>query len=206
MLPIETLKEHYKEYATRGDDRIQDREKAKKSIVKYVINKVGFKPINNEVKVVVLGASDERYLPVHQRVFEGVLQFPVKMITFDVDTEHLGGTSNTVIKHDATNPFPNIPYDIVFSHELMKFLTSEEQITVIKNSHQALKKNGIAMHILHEPSIKGTPELRQWQNRVDPDNLIRQLKDNEISATKLVFDSDTDIEWARETTVIVIKK
>jgi len=206
MLPLKILKNHYAEYASRSDELIKDRERAKQSIVKHVINETGFKANKNQVKVAILGASDKRYIAVHKKIFTKLLGKPIKMTTLDVDTEHLGGESDTIITHDATKPFPNIPYDIVFSHELMKFLSPDEQLIVIKNSYQALEKDGIAMHILHEPSIKGTSQLREWQYRINPDKLIRQLDSEGISTNKLIFNSDTDIEWAKKTTIILTNK
>ncbi|MBI2579723.1 MAG: hypothetical protein HYW27_02370 [Candidatus Aenigmarchaeota archaeon] len=206
MLSMEVLKAHYKEYATRPDSRVADRERAKKSIVKYVLQKTGFKANKGPVKIVVLGTSDRRYLAVHRRVFEEILGCKTDVKTFDVDTEHLGGESGTEITHDTTKPFPDAPYDIVFSHELMKFLTEEEQLITIINSYNALGRDGIAMHILHNPSILGTPQLKSWQHRVNPDGLISSLKKEGIEAAKLVFDSETDIDWAVKTTVIVLQK
>jgi hypothetical protein len=88
----------------------------------------------------------------------------------------------------------------------MKFLTPEEQLVVIRNSADALSTPGLAMHIIHSPSIKGTSELREWQHRVDPDLLVKQLVELGISARKVVFESESTVEWLRETTVIMIGK
>ncbi|MAG02894.1 hypothetical protein CMI42_06155 [Candidatus Pacearchaeota archaeon] len=206
MVPQKLLEKHYLEYSTRSNDRIKDRERAKKSIVRQVLSKMNFKIRNENIKIVVLGASDERYISVHRRIFEEILRCSIDIVTLDIDTKHLGGESKTVISHDVTKPFPNVFYDIVFSHELMKFLSPNERLAVIRNSYEAIGDGGIAMHVLHEPSIKGTSELRPWQNRVDPNDLIKKLKDIGIFATKLEFDSDTDIDWARKTTVIVLSK
>lgn len=206
MIPKEILQAHYKEYASQPDKWVSNMEITKKSIVKYIIEAMTFKPKTESVKVVVLGASDKRYIPIHKRIFEEILKKDIQMNTFDVDVVHLGGKSKSVVEHDVTKTFPNAPYDIIFSHELMKFLTPEEQIQVMKNSYHALSNNGLAMHIMHVPSIKGTTELRTWQYRVNPDSLLKQLKKEDIPATKLIFDSESDVEWLRETTVIVIQK
>lgn len=205
MLSLEILRAHYAEYATRPDSRVQDRKIAKKSIIKYVLKEINFNPVGKPVRITVLGTSDKRYISIHQKVFEEVLRRNIKIITFDVDIKHLAGEDGIVL-HDATEPFPETPFEIVFSHELMKFLTPEEQLKAIKNSHDALTDNGLAMHILHGPSIKGTKKLREWQYRVNPDELIKQLEENNIQAKKLVFNSETEIDWMRETTVIVTQK
>ena len=205
-LPKETLAAHYAEYASQSDEWVNNMEKTKRSIVEQVLRVANFKAGGEPVKVVVLGASDKRYIPIHQRVFRDAVKQAISMKTFDVDTEHLGGESLSEVTHDVTHPFPDAPYAIVFSHELMKFLTSEEQLATIKQSYTALDEKGLAMHILHEPSIKGTSELRDWQHRVNPDELIKQLQEAGIPATKIVFDSESDVDWLRETTVIVLDK
>ncbi|KKP37827.1 MAG: hypothetical protein UR27_C0002G0003 [Candidatus Peregrinibacteria bacterium GW2011_GWA2_33_10] len=206
MLSKETLETHYSEYASQPDEWVNNMEKTKRSIVEHIIKTANFEASHEPIKIVVLGASDKRYISVHQRVFSETLKRTINMKTFDLDAEHLGGESNTEIKHDVTQPFPDAPYAIIFSHELMKFLTPEEQFSTITNSYQALEENGLAMHILHEPSIKGTSELREWQNRVNPDELIKKLDEIGIPATKITFNSESDVAWLRETTVIVLQK
>jgi len=126
------------------------------------------------------------------------------MVTFDIDTKHLGGGKD-VIYHDVTEPFP-IKLDIVFSHELMKFLKSDEQIKTIRNSYNSLNKRGFAMHIIHEPSIKGTSEHRKWQYRVNPDLIIEQLKKENLPIRKIIFKINSNVDWLRETNVILLEK
>lgn len=206
MISKEILEAHYIEYASQPDAWVNNMEITKRSIVEHVLKAMQFVPLEDSAKVLVLGASDKRYIPIHKRIFTNVLGQQIQMVTFDIDTKHIGSESNEVILHDVTKPFPDTPYTIVFSHELMKFLTPEEQLQTIQNSYHALSEGGLAMHILHEPSIKGTPELRSWQHRVNPDTLIDRLKEKYMPAIKLVFDSESDVAWLRETTVIVLKK
>ena len=205
-LSKETLANHYAEYASQPDEWVNNMEKTKRSIVEQVFRVANFEAGCEPVKVAVLGASDIRYIPIHQRIFRAAVKRAINMKTFDIDTEHLGGESHSLITHDATQPFPDAPYTIVFSHELMKFLTPEEQFATIKRSYEALDENGLAMHILHEPSIKGTSELRAWQHRVNPDELIRQLEESSIPASKIVFDSESSAAWLVESTVIFLQK
>ncbi len=206
MLSRETLLNHYAEYASQPDEWVSNMEKTKRSIVAHVLHVVHFAPQQEPLRVVVLGASDKRYIPIHERVFRAATGRAIAMKTFDIDTAHLGGESAAVVSHDVTQSFPDAPYDIIFSHELMKFLTPDEQFRAIKNSYDALASGGVAMHIVHEPSIKGAAELRVWQNRVDPDVLIEKLASADIHAAELVFASESDVAWLRETTVIVVRK
>lgn len=205
MVPQEILLKHYKEYASQPDDWVFNMEQTKRSIVAHILDVIRPSNLVEPVKVTILGASDKRYVPIHTRIFSKLLGKKVVLVTLDIDAKHLGGGKD-VIEHDVTKPFPNAPQTVIFSHELMKFLTAEEQLKVLKNSYDALGIGGVAMHIMHEPSIKGTPELRSWQYRVDPDELIRQLQTQWIPAHKLVFDSDSEVDWLRETTVLVMQK
>jgi hypothetical protein len=88
----------------------------------------------------------------------------------------------------------------------MKFLTPKEQFRTIQNSYAALATGGVAMHIIHEPSIKGTSELRSWQYRVNPERLVVQLKKAGIRAKMLEFESESHVGWLRKTTVITLSK
>ena len=205
MISSDILQQHYLEYAAQSDDWVENMAVTKKSIVAQVIKASKFSPISEPVKVAVLGASDPRYIKIHKRLFEEILRKKIELITLDLDTVHLGGKSASVMQWDVTKKFP-ASFDVIFSHELMKFLTPSEQIATIINSFNALNRAGIAMHIIHEPSIKGTSELRTWQNRVNPDELIQKLAKENISATKLVFNSKSNVDWLKETTVILIKK
>lgn len=206
MIPKKTLQAHYKEYENQSDEWVGNMEITKKSIIKYILNTIKFRTSTEPIKVTILGASDKRYLSIHKKIFEEILKKKIQIITFDFEVNHLGGGSKNVICQDLTKTFSNSPHDIIFSHELMKFLTPGNQIKMIKNSYNALSNNGLAMHIIHTPSIKGTAEFRDWQYRVNPDSLIKQLKKNGIPTIKFIFDSESDVDWLRKTTVIVIKK
>lgn len=206
MISKEILEAHYLEYSNQADEWVANMGRTKKSIIEHVLKEMNYVSHSTPVKIVILGTSDKRYIPLHERIFEKTMGQKIQMLTFDLDSGHLGGESSKVISHDVTTPFPNPPYDIVFSHELMKFLTPQEQLQTIRNSYKALKMNGLALHILHEPSLKGTSELKSWQHRVNPDRLIEDLNSDHIPTTKLFFESESDVAWLRETTVIVLKK
>jgi len=210
MIPKRILEAHYAEYAAQPDAWVKNMEVTKRSIVEQVFRSVPFNGGEGTngaelVRVAVLGASDRRYLPIHERIFAGLLEQPVQVSTLDIDRTHLAGYER-VIEHDVTQPFPNQPYDIIFSHELAKFLSPEEQVMMMRNAYAALGDDGMAMHIVHEPSIKGTSELRDWQYRVNPDHLLEQLLAEMIKGRKLSFDSTSHIDWLRKTTVLVTQK
>jgi hypothetical protein len=205
MIDRMNLLAHFKQYASCSDEYVADMARIKREIVQHVLEEMNFSLKKDKVRIAVLGASDKRYIKVHQGIFEAV--FPgskVEVNTFDIDTEHLGGELG-IVEHDLNEPFPNPPYDVIFSHELMKFLTSESQIRVIENAYRALSTTGIGFHIVHEPAIKGTDRLMHWQFRVAPDSLVTQLRETGISVQKLEFMTKTVLAHMQETTVLVIK-
>lgn len=204
MIDRTILEAHYAEYASKPDEWVANMEKTKDSIVKQVIKQTGYAPAQQPANVAVLGASDRRYLAIHERIFRHRLG-DVQMVTYDIDAEHLGGSRPWVIQHDITTPFSMPGYDLIFSHELMKFLTPEEQAQTMRNAHAALRRDGLAMHVIHEPSIKGTPELRSWQYRVEPTQLEQRLREYGLQASLLEFEADSTVDWLRETTVVVTR-
>lgn len=205
-LSKEILDRHYAEYASQPDAWVSNMQKTKHSIVVTVLRRTGYKSNSDAPKIAVMGVSDKRYLSIHHNVFTSFFSDRASVTTLDIDTIHLGGETETEITHDITKPFPKTPFDVVFSHELMKFLSPNEQLEAIQQSFMALQEPGLAMHILHEPSLLGTSELRSWQYRVDPDELIFVLNQKGVSAVKIIFDSDSDVAWLRKTTVVVLQK
>lgn len=204
-IPIEILQQHYQEYAGRPDEHVAKRAAIKLHLVQTVLEASGFKPEADPVKVAVLGASDKRYIPIHRRIFEEVVGKRVDMTTFDLEIEHLARQEG-IIEHDITKPFPNTPYDLVFSHELMKFLDQYEQICAIYNAFNALRNGGLAMHIIHAPAIFGTADLRSWQYRVDPSQLAEVLQRTNMPTGLNSFDDPESISWFTLTKVITIQK
>jgi len=89
----------------------------------------------------------------------GTLKRNVEVTTFDITIDHLAGEPN-VFQHDCTLPLPNPPYDITFAHVLLKFIETEKQLDLLKNSFDALKSGGVAIHVFDEEEVKATnPKL-----------------------------------------------
>lgn len=205
MLSKEILEAHYAEYGNQPDSWVANMEKTKKSIIERVLTEASFHPATDEIEIAVLGASDKRYLAIHEHIFRELLGKNVSVVTLDCDTKHLGAPPNT-IQCDVTQPLPGGPYDIVMSHALMKFLTPPEQFAVIKNSYEALKSSGVAMHIMHPPELEGTTELRDWQYRVNLDDIINKLNEEQIPTKVVTFESDSSVDWLRYTTALILQK
>ena len=105
------------------------------------------------MRVAVLGCADKRFVAHHKRIFEQVLKRNVEIITCDITIEHLDGESN-VFQHDCTLPLPNPPYDITYGHVLLKFIETEKQFDLLKNSFDALKPGGLAIYGFDWEEIK----------------------------------------------------
>lgn len=97
-------------------------------------------------KIAVLGVADKRHVQGHRDLFSKILGHAVDINTFDIITEHLSGETQ-VYAQDVTEAIPYGPYDIVYSHVLLKFIPKEKQMRVIDNSVAALKHGGIAIHV-----------------------------------------------------------
>ncbi len=187
MIPSKILEDYFEEYASRPMDWVDKRERVKRHIVHNILEITRFTPTSNPVKIVVLGASDKRYIEIHRNIFREVIKMDPEMTTFDIDTHHLAGEEG-IVQHDVTKPFPS-SFDIVFSHSLLKFIEPERQVAVLRNSHNSLKTNGLAMHILH---CVDTP--RRWQYKVDADKMVSKLAEENIPCKKIVLDIDNGTE------------
>jgi hypothetical protein len=105
--------------------------------------------------VAVFGCADKRLIQGHKVIFEKVLNKKVDLTTFDISIEHLLGEDN-VYQHDCTYPLPNLTYDITYSHVLLKFIPTNKQLDLIKNSFSSLNSGGIAIHILDKADYETT--------------------------------------------------
>lgn len=126
--------------------------------MRVIFNQVNLETGSEVIKLAVLGCGDRRFIKGHKIIFDKVLQKPVEVITFDITIDHLQG-ENRITRHDCTLPLPNPPYDITYAHVLLKFIETEKQWDLIKNSYEALKSGGLAIHLLDKEDYE-TTELR----------------------------------------------
>src|SRR3990167_711151 len=98
MISKEILQAHYREYASQPDVWVENMTVTKRSIVRYVLTHTGFRPQlqNGLTRIVVMGASDKRYIPIHQAIFTDLLEQRVQVTTLDIDAEHLQGGEGVV--------------------------------------------------------------------------------------------------------------
>ena len=154
-----TLSTYHQKYSNQSDEELKRRADAKEQELTSIFQEVSLSTDSDPVKLAVLGCGDKRFVAHHKRIFENVLKRNVEVTTFDINIDHLAGESN-VFQHDCTLPLPNPPYDITFAHVLLKFIETEKQFDLLKNSFDTLKSGGVAIHVFDEEEIKATsPKL-----------------------------------------------
>lgn len=141
------LSQYHQKYAYQSDAEIENRAKEKKLELSKVFAQEKLETISDPVRIAVVGCGDKRFIQHHKEIFEGFLQRAVEITTFDIVIDHLEGEEN-VIQHDCTLPLPNGPFDITYAHVLLRFIETEKQWDLIKNSVDALKTGGLAIHLL----------------------------------------------------------
>ncbi|MEK7540492.1 MAG: class I SAM-dependent methyltransferase [Patescibacteria group bacterium] len=146
------LSEYHQQQAAETFGKMLDKVKEKDAELEAVLKAVPVS-INGLAHVAVLGCGDKRYIPYHQLLFEDHLGTEVDMTTFDITIEHLAGVPG-VVQHDCTQPLPGGPYDLTFAHVLLKFISVDKQLAVLKNSYNALRSGGIAIHIIDTKEIE----------------------------------------------------
>jgi hypothetical protein len=175
------LSDYHQQFTLKSDEDIQRRIDEKEQELIQIFESVQLSNVSDVVRVAVLGCADKRLIQGHKRIFEKVLNKNVELTTFDLSVAHMLGEEN-VVQHDCTLPLPNTPYDITYAHVLMKFIPTEKQFDLIKNSFAALNSGGIAIHILDRSDYETTgPKL--------PDGYFSvPLADYKLELTKLGID------------------
>ena len=171
---------YHQKYADQTAEEIQKRIDVKKDELLAIFKQIPFASSSSFLKLAVIGCGDKRFIKGHKDIFERVLKRPVEVTTFDITIEHLGGEEG-VVEHDCTQPLPGGPYTITYAHVILKFIDTEKQWDLIKNSYDALESGGLAIHILdnEEYETEGvkldngyyTVPLKRW---------IQKLEENEI--------------------------
>ncbi|MFH1047951.1 MAG: hypothetical protein V1738_06655 [Patescibacteria group bacterium] len=141
------LSDYHKKYAALPDEEIRKRISYKKEELAVLLNEIKLATAGETVDVAVIGCSDRRMVKLHQEIFFDFTARRVNLTTFDITIDHLAGESN-VIQHDCVEPLPSGPYDITYGHVVLRFVHRDHQWDVIKNTVNALKPGGLAIHVL----------------------------------------------------------
>lgn len=175
-----SLSTYHKKYSELSDEQIAMRLQVKETELQAILNVVKYSPRNDLIRIAVMGCGDKRLVKGHKQLFQKYLKWQVTIITFDITTEHLNGEEN-VIQHDCTLPIPGDPFDITYAHVLLKFIETEKQWNVLKNSYDVLSPGGFAMHILDkeeylskEPTLPNglfAVPLERWKQHLHDENI-----------------------------------
>lgn len=177
------LSAYHQNYLSRSDEELSRRADVKEMELVKIFAASPFSLISDLVRVAVLGCADHRMVSAHKRIFEKLLNKKVELTTFDVTTEHLAGEEG-VLRHDLMIPFPGTPYDIAFGHVVLKFIETEKQWNVIKNSYDAIASGGMVIHVFDMEQIEATTErisqgcyalpLERWKKLLDDAGITYQ--------------------------------
>ncbi|MFA5936660.1 MAG: hypothetical protein WC822_02145 [Candidatus Paceibacterota bacterium] len=141
------LSNYHQKYTNYSSEEIENRVKEKRDELFLIFKQVNFVTKNIPVKIAVLGCGDQRFIKYHKQIFQEFIPSSLEIITFDITIDHLLNGEN-VVKHDCTLPLPNIPFDITYAHVLLKFIETEKQWDLIKNSYDSLRYGGFAIHVM----------------------------------------------------------
>ncbi len=154
---------------------IQNKLECKKQELVTIFRQIPFVTSSDRVSLAVMGCGDKRFIKGHKQIFGELLNKEVKVTTFDITIDHLQGEEG-VVEHDCTLPLPGGPYTFTYAHILLKFIPTEKQWSLIKNSYDALETGGIAIHIIDKEDYKTTGEklhngyfavpLKRWTNKL----------------------------------------
>lgn len=154
---------YHQQYANYSDEEIKRKIKGKKEELKRIFSQVKLNTIGDFARIAVLGCGDKKFIKLHKKIFRGFINKPIELTTFDITIEHLKGGEN-VVQHDCTLPLPNSPFDIIYAHIILKFIETEKQWDLIKNSYDTLKSGGIAIHVMDKEDYETkTPLLPNYQ-------------------------------------------
>lgn len=169
------LSSYHQKYIGQSDIEIQKRIVEKKKELVEIFSRTELKTKTSPVKIVVLGCGDKRFISGHKEIFENILERPVDITTFDITIDHLLDEEK-VFQHDCTLPLPHGPFDITYAHVLLRFIETERQWNLIKNSFDSLNTDGLAIHILDTEDYETkTPQLSNGLFSVPLDRYIAQL-------------------------------
>ncbi len=146
-MPIALLSDYHQEKMARTKERSEQVLQGKKKELKHVFDVLRYDNTNDRIKVAVLGCADPRHIEGHKRIFRELLEKDVEIVTFDITTDHLSKREE-VIKHDVSNALPYGPFDIIFSHVLLKFVEPKRKMLVIKETFSALNIDGLGIHVI----------------------------------------------------------
>lgn len=170
------LSEYHQKYQKMSDAELASRIQVKEIGLRQVIATLGgTPPASPEIRALVLGCADKRLIDHHRRISSSIYGKPVKLTTIDITIEHLQGAEG-VIQHDATEPLPNGPFDVVYADVLVRFIDPSKQFSVLKNSYDALAPGGMAIHVFASEDFDPPPNYQPLPGTHKVDLNVLQLE------------------------------
>lgn len=176
---------YHQQFRDQSSEEIQKKADAKQEELKKIFSEAPFEIHERPVRIAVLGCGDSRLIEHHRRIFTSLIDADVEITTFDISTDHLLG-EDRVVQHDCTEPIPLGPFDITYAHVLMKFIYTEKQWSLLKNSFDVLGEGGMAIHVFDQEEIDSSKErLDGGLYAVDLHELKAQLQKSGIEYQEL---------------------
>ena len=204
------LSKYHLKHVNRSNEEQAGRGKAKEIELKKILDYTKWQPGHEPVRIAVMGCADKRFVQQHRDIFAKFLSKKTELTTFDITLEHLQGERD-LVQHDLTNPLPGGPFDITFAHVLLKFIGPERQFDVVKNSYDALRAPGLAIHVFDEHEVTSKDErLHDGCYPVSLDRIKEKLVEHDITFEELRWEIDTPdaptlIRGAKGGALILIK-
>lgn len=169
------MDKYHQKFVDQTDTEIQNKLDAKKDELLEIFKKIPFSSSEQTLSLAVLGCGDKRFVKGHKKIFEEVLRKEIEITTFDITIEHLQGEER-IVEHDCTLPIPGGPFTFTYAHVLLKFIPTEKQWDLIKNSYEALETGGMAIHVLDKNDYESSEEklsdeyfavpLKRWTEKL----------------------------------------
>jgi hypothetical protein len=183
------LSKYHQKYVGLTEESILFGLRAKEIELTQVLEKIKYQPSQGVLKIAVLGCADKRFVKGHKILFQKLLGCEVNVITFDITIDHLKNEEN-IVQHDCTLPLPNKPFDLIFSHILLKFISPEKQWAVLENSFLALNPGGVALHFMDVGGkTLATSMIAGGVYQIDLENLKFKLQEKNIKSQSMVISS-----------------
>jgi hypothetical protein len=176
------LSQYHQKWTEKSDEAIRHFVLVKELQFRQVFASIGAPAfVSPTPRIAILGCKERRLALWQNEMFSRLLAKPTAVTTFEITTEHLSGVPG-VIQHDATEPLPGGPFDLVYADVLVRFIAPEKQLTVLIDSWEALAPGGMAViafsHNDYDPRPDYVPAPDTY--RVDMNALQLELSKRSI--------------------------
>jgi hypothetical protein len=178
------ISKYHQIWAEKSDEKVRHFVLVKEMQFQQVFKTIGAPSFGaSEPRIAVLGCKERRLALWQNEMFTRLLGKPTGVTTFELTIEHLSGVPG-VIQHDATEPLPGGPFDIVYADVLVRFIKPEKQFSILSNAWDALAPGGVAFIVFSHNDYDPRPDYVPVPDTYHVDMNALQL---ELSKRKIPF-------------------